>query len=226
MNKQISRSVVWFQDRRTIRVTVIGVLITLAALFVASRVASASAPLKAIGALASPITQPVTVTLDCDDGWNPSCQPTADTASGGMLRSYFYIDGRSRGPANVVYTNVCSRFRLADGFHTAMVYAVDSFRNSARVGPYRIIQCDRTGPYITSGLRYYRNVVTLAPYASDRWSGVATEVLKIDGTDETWDNYSNVCTAFSLSSGAHSVLVSATDNVGNTSSSLRTFYCR
>lgn len=226
MNKQISQSVAWYLDRRTIRVAVLGVLMTLAALFIASRVASASAPLKAIGALASPITQPVTVTLDCDDGWNPSCQPTAATTSGGRLRTYFYIDGRLRGGANVVYSDVCSRFRLADGFHTATVYAVDSFRNSAKIGPYRIIQCDRTGPYVTTGLRYYRNVVTLAPYASDRWSGVATQTLKIDGADQTWQNYSNVCTALSLSKGSHSVVATATDTVGNTKSSLRNFYCR
>jgi hypothetical protein len=226
MNKHMSMSVTWLQDRRTVRIAVVGVLITLAALFVAARVASASAPLKAIGALASPITQPVTVTLDCDDGWNPSCQPTASTTSGGTLRSYFYIDGRLRGSANVVYTNVCSRFRLADGFHTAKVYAVDSHRNSARIGPYRIIQCDRTGPYVTTGLRYFRSIVTLAPYASDRWSGVATKTLMIDGANQAWQNYSNVCATLSLSIGWHSAVATATDTVGNANSSARNFYCR
>ena len=226
MNNQMNRSVSSFLSRRSLRIIVIGALVTLAALFVASRVASASAPFKAIGALASPITNPITVTLDCDDGWNPSCHPTASSTSSARLYTYFYIDGRYRGPANQVYADVCSRFRLADGFHSAKVYAKDSHRNSATVGPYRIIQCDRFGPYVSTGLRVYRSSVSINPYASDRWSGVATKVLTIDGTAQTWQAYANVCSTFSLGRGWHSVVVTATDNVGNSSSSARNFYCR
>jgi hypothetical protein len=179
-----------------------------------------------ISAVKSPITTPVTVNLDCDESWNPSCRTEAATTSGVRLRSYFYIDGRFRGPANQTYANVCLLFRLRDGSHSARVYAIDARRNAAGVGPYGVIKCDRSGPSVSTGLRVYRGIVSIAPKATDRYSGVATQSLLIDQTTRTWGAVSDVCATFGLATGLHTVTVQATDTVGNASSTQRYYYCR
>jgi len=180
----------------------------------AVRVTNANAPSNAISALKSPIPSPVSVVLDCEEIWNPSCQTKATSTLGGQLWSYFYVDGRYRGRANVVYTNVCSRFSLTDGWHTARVYAVDAHHNSASVGPYRVIKCDRFGPDVSTGLRSGWKI-QINPVASDRGSGIDTKTLWVDGAPRTWKNYSNACVQLGLAKGGHSVRVSATDNLGH-----------
>ena len=194
-------------------------------LFAASQMASAGVTPGPVGPLASPIDTPVKVYLHCTDGWNNSCQATSSTTAGVRLWSYFYIDGRYRGSGNATYTNVCSRFRLYDGHHTATLYAVDARRNSARIGPYRIIDCDRTAPTVATGLRIYRSTVRISPYAYDRWSGIATRQVLLDNAEVEWKVYTNVCQTPGLAKGSHSVKVVATDNAGNTRSTTRTFRC-
>jgi len=189
-------------------------------------IANAGPAPQPISAVKSPIMPPVTVNLDCDETWNPSCRTAAATTSGVRLRSYFYIDGRFRGPANQMYTNVCLLFRLRDGSHSARVFAIDARGNTAGVGPYGVIKCDRSGPSVSTGLRVYRRVVSIAPKATDRYSGVATETLLIDQAEKTWGVVSDVCATYGLGTGLHTVTVQATDNVGNSSLTQRYFYCR
>ena len=206
------------------RLVIAGLVIFIAALFMATRIANANEPSNVNSAIKSPIPSPVSVVLDCDETWNPSCHPTASTGSGASLRSYFYVDGRYRGPANVVYSNVCARFYLADGWHTARVYAVDAKRNSASVGPYRVIKCDRFGPYVSTGLVLgYK--IRINPVAIDRGSGVATKYFWIDGVSRTWKYYSNVCVQLGLARGWHWVRVTATDNLAHSSTTARWFRC-
>jgi hypothetical protein len=195
-------------------------------LFLGSGVVKADLDRLPLDAIKSPIPLPISITLDCGEGWNPSCHPLAASTAGLALRSYFYIDGFYRGPANYVYPDVCRRYRLANGTHTARVYAVDSHRNSANVGPYRVIKCDRTGPALNLGLRVYYTTVSLAPQARDVWSGVATQELAIDQTVVAWQNYTEVCKDLRLARGAHVVRMRATDVAGNSSAASRAFYCR
>jgi hypothetical protein len=207
------------------RQVIVGLVILIVALFMATRIANANAPASDNSAIKSPIPSPISVVLDCDETWNPNCAPTASTTgTGGSLRSYFYIDGRYRGRANVVYSNVCSRFYLTDGWHTARVYAVDAQRNSASVGPYRVIKCDRFGPYVSTGLVLgYK--VRINPVAIDRGSGVATKQMWVDGVVRTWQYYSNVCVQLNRARGWHWVRVTATDNLAHSSTTTRWFYC-
>lgn len=207
------------------RQVMVGLIILIAALFMATRIANANAPGSDNSAIKSPIPSPVSVVLGCAETWNPGCHPTAVTTSGASLRSYFYIDGRYRGPANAVYTNVCSRFYLTDGWHTARVYAIDAKRNSAAVGPYRVIKCDRFGPYVYTGLvQAYK--VRINPVAIDRGSGVATKQMSVDGVVRTWQYYSNACVQLHRARGWHRVRVTATDNLAHSATTTRWFYCR
>jgi hypothetical protein len=208
-----------------LRTLVVGVVVVLAALFMAAKVANAGVPSAPISAVKSPITNPISITLDCNDGWNPNCQPTATSNIGASLRSFFYIDGRFRGAANVVYNNVCLTYRLRDGRHTAKVSAVDALGNSARIGPVYAIECDRTGPFLATNLRFYRGAWYMNPIAIDRASGVATKTLTVDGTAQTWKVYSNVCTSLTLTAGTHTITLQATDNAGNASTLNRSIKC-
>ncbi len=231
MNKQMHAFVERFVGRRSLRVVIAGVLVILAAVFVASRIASASAPSKAVGPLESPITNPISLTLDCGDDWNPSCTLSASTTSGGTLRTYFYVDGRFRGPAGT-YNDICTLLRLRDGSHTASLRAVDSHRFTARIGPVRTIKCDRTAPFVSTGLFYRRGLVFLAPFASDRLSGVntASEELSFDNGAITVDSFAaiaDVCATEGLATRQwHSVTATAADNAGNSRSVRRSFFCR
>ena len=216
-------------DRRGLRIVIVVALVALTAMFVAARIASASAPSRAVGPLESPISNPISLTMDCGDGWNPNCVLAASTTSGGILRTYFYVDWRYRGPAGT-YNDICTLLRLRDGSHTAMLIAVDSRHFSARIGPYRTIKCDRTAPYVNSRLYYYRGLVYMRPYAIDRLSGVnvATEQLSFDNGAVTVNGFAaiaNVCSVEGLSRGWHRVAATAADNAGNSRTVRRYFYC-
>ena len=172
------------------------------------------------------ITQPLTLTLDCDDtSWNPDCSTTAVSSLGLTVYSKFYIDGRLRATGDVNLTTVCSRYRLYDGWHTARLYAKDSNGNSANIGPYPMIKCDRTGPVIYTGLRKVSRTYVANPTASDRWSGVDTKAFYVDSAEVTWQSYWNLCQNLSLSKGQHLAWVRATDVAGNSSAKSSTFYC-
>ena len=172
------------------------------------------------------ITQPLTLTLDCDDtSWNPDCSTTAVSSLGLTVYSKFYIDGRLRATGDVNLTTVCTRYRLYDGWHTARLYARDSNGNSASIGAYPIIKCDRTGPTIYTGVRRVGRTYVANPTASDRWSGVDTKAFFVDSTEVTWQSYWNLCQNLSLSTGQHLAWVRATDVAGNSSAKSSTFYC-
>ena len=172
------------------------------------------------------ITDPLTITLDCDDtSWNPQCTTTSVSNQSLTVRSYFYIDGRLRGTGDVTFATVCSRFYLRDGWHTARLYARDSDGNTANIGPYPIIHCDRTGPLVYTGLRRSGRIYSANPTASDRWSGVDTKAFYVDATEVTWQAYWNLCQNLSLTPGAHLAWVRATDVAGNASTRSSTFYC-
>lgn len=210
-----------------IRNITVSAAILFAALFVFIGVANADVSLTPISALKSPIPNPVSVVLNCDEHWNPSCTVTATTTSGASLRSYFYIDGRYRGPANRTYTNVCALFWLRDGVHTARVYAIDAKWNSASVGPYRVISCDRLPPSIFVYLWYGRNwKVNIVPVATDYGSGIASKTFSVDGVNRTWQTYTDACAQLTLATGWHKTNVTATDNAGHgMTGGIRTFYC-
>jgi hypothetical protein len=210
-----------------VRNVVVSAAIMIAALFVVFGVANADKPLTPVSAVKSPIPQPVTVILDCQETWNPSCTPTAATTSGAKLYSYFYIDGRYRGTANKTYANVCARYYLRDGVHTARVYAVDAHWNSASVGPYKVIHCDRFAPSIATYLWYGRHwKVNIVPYAADYGSGIATKTFSVDGVVQPWKSYTDACTQMSLAKGWRKTKVTATDIAGNSvTGGMRTFYC-
>ncbi len=172
------------------------------------------------------ITQPLTLTLDCDDtSWNPDCSTTAVSSSGLMVNSWFYIDGRLRATGDVSLTTVCTRYRLYDGWHTARLFAKDSEGNTASIGAYPIIKCDRTGPLVYTGLRKVGHTYVANPTASDRWSGVDTMNFYVDSDEVTWQSYWNICQNLDLSAGQHLAWVRATDVAGNSSAKSNTFYC-
>ncbi|MCL4504528.1 MAG: hypothetical protein M1140_00685 [Chloroflexi bacterium] len=208
-----------------------GVVITVAALFVVFGVANAGKPTAPISAVKSPIPSPISVVLDCDDppNYNPTCRTTATTTGAAYLYSYFYIDWRYRGPANRDYPTVCSTYYLRDGVHSARVRAVDTQRNSANVGPAYVIHCDRFGPVVYSYLyygRYWRVYIT--PVAYDYGSGVdlSSRTLTVDGNDFPWQRYTDACVEMGLTRGYHSLVLSASDNAGHTTTSrTRWFYC-
>ncbi len=175
------------------------------------------------------VTNPLTITLNCDEtSWNPTCSTTTVSNLGLKTYSYFYIDGRIRGYGDVNIKTVCSVFRLRDGWHTARLFARDSQHNWASIGPYPLIHCDRTGPYVYTGVHYYRGIVVANPYAFDRWSGVnsSTETFSVDSTAVAIHPYWNVCQLLNLGRGWHVAVVTAADNAGNTSARAGWFYCR
>lgn len=173
------------------------------------------------------ITDPLTITLDCDDtSWNPKCTTTSVSNLGLSVRSYFYIDGRLRGTGDVTFDTVCTRFRLFDGWHTARLFARDSNGNTANIGSVPIIKCDRTGPLVYTGVRRVSRVYVANPTASDRWSGVNTKTFYVDSTEVTWQAYWNICQNLSLTAGPHLAWVRATDVAGNASTRSSTFYCQ
>ena len=210
-----------------VRNVVVSAAIMIAALFVVFGVANAGKPLTPVSAVKSPIPQPVSVVLDCQETWNPSCTATASTTSGARLYSYFYIDGRYRGTANKTYTNVCALYYLRDGVHTARVYAVDAKWNSASVGPYKVIHCDRYAPTVATYLWYGRSwKVNITPSAVDYGSGIATKAFSVDGDVKPWQSYTDACKLMSLAKGWHKTKVTATDNAGHSvTGGARTFYC-
>lgn len=211
-----------------VRNIVISATIMIAALFVVFGVADAAKPIAPVSAVKSPIPQPVSVVLDCDETWgNPSCRTSAATTSGKRLYSYFYIDGRYRGSANKTYTNVCSLYWLRDGIHSARVYAVDAGWNSVGVGPSKVIHCDRFNPVVYTSVWYGRGwTVHLAPSAIDYGSGVASKTFSVDNVDRTWQSYASACTQLSLARGWHQTKVMATDAVGHSvTGGVRNFYC-
>ncbi len=227
---------VWGAVRNGMRMSFVrnvagGAAITIAALFVVFGVANAGKPTAPISAVKSPIPSPITVILDCDDppNYSPDCRTTATTTNNSYLYSYFYIDGRYRGPANRTYTNVCQTYYLRDGVHSARVFAVDTRRNSANVGPAYVIHCDRFGPVVYSWLyygRYWRVFIT--PVAYDYGSGVnlASRTLTVDGVVYPWQRYVDACVELGLTRGWHRLVLSATDNAGHTTTSrARNFYC-
>jgi hypothetical protein len=174
------------------------------------------------------VTDPLTITLDCDDtSWNPTCTTTTVSNIGLTTYSFFYIDGRLRGFGDVNFTQICSTFRLRDGWHTAKLFARDSQFNKATIGPFPIIHCDRSGPVVFTGVRRIRGIVVANPTASDRWSGVnaATEVFSVDGTAQTWQSYWNICLQLALAPGTHVAVASAADNAGNQGSRAGSFHC-
>jgi hypothetical protein len=172
------------------------------------------------------ITQPLTLTLDCDDtSWNPTCTTSSVSSMGLTVYSWFYIDGRVRATGDVTLTTVCSRYRLYDGWHTARLYARDSNGNSANIGSYPIIHCDRTGPLVYTGVRRIGHVYVANPTATDRWSGVNTKTFTVDSTVVAWQSYWNICQNLSLSIGQHVAMAQATDFAGNSSARVNTFYC-
>lgn len=211
-----------------LRNLVISAAVIVALWAVMVNVVYAGKPLTPVSAVKSPIPQPITVVLECEEGWgNPWCTPTAESTSHRRLTTYFYIDGRYRGAANKTYDTVCSRYALRDGVHTARVYAVDTRGNTSSVGPYKVIHCDRFGPAVSTSLWYGRSwKVNLVPYAHDAGSGIDTKSFLVDNTPVTWQSYSNACTQLSLSKGWHKTKVTATDKVGHTvTGGVRTFHC-
>jgi hypothetical protein len=215
-----------------LRNTLLIVAAMFALIFLAIQIASADPAQVPLDATKSPITGPIQVTVNCDETWNPTCRSVATTTPGVKLWSSLYIDGRLRdsahgtGTVNETFTNVCHLYRLQDGTHTARVTARDAYGNTAGVGPYRVIKCDRTPPGVTIGYKSVRHVVSINPKVTDRMSGVKEKHLFIDQIERTWEPSSNVCTTFSLSSGPHLIKATATDNAGNSSYAMRVFFCQ
>jgi len=199
-------------------ITIGGMLL---AAFFATRSASAG-PL-GIDPLASPppAGRKLTVSINCSAGWNPRCRPRTVSTLGLRVTSTFHIDGRAVGPANRTYSNVCARYRLRDGYHTALVNARDARGNVASTGTQRVIRCDRTRPTATLGVRG----VSAYPGASDALSGIAARRFYVDSKQRPWMNYANLCAAFRLRAGRHIASVKVTDLAGNTAITRRAFYC-
>lgn len=199
----------------------VGIGAVFAAVLAATRTANAS--LAAIDPLTSPPTRRLAVANNCGWGWNPTCRPRAVSYLGLRVTSYFYIDGRYVGSANANYTNVCARFGLSNGYHSARTYARDSRGNVASTGVvYRAIKCDRTRPYGTPGI----SRVSARPRASDAISGVASRRFYVDYRLRTWRNYSNLCATFRLYRGRHIASVRVADRAGNVTIVRQAFYCR
>jgi hypothetical protein len=173
------------------------------------------------------ITDPITLTLDCDETWNPTCTTTAVSNQGIRIYSFFYIDGIYRGAGNVAIPTVCSRFRLRDGWHSARLYARDSQHNAANIGPALVIKCDRTAPLVRTGVRTLNGIVSANPTAIDKVSGVDTATLEflVDGTAATWQPYSSLCTQLTLTTGAHVAIARAKDIAGNQGAASSVFQC-
>ncbi len=199
-------------------ITIGGIL--LAAFFATQ---SASAGPLGIDPLVSPppAGRTLTVSINCSEGWNPTCRPRAVSTLGLRVTSTFRIDSRTVGPANRTYSNVCARYRLRDGYHTALVNARDSRGNVASTGTQRAIRCDRTRPTATPGVRG----VSAYPQASDALSGIAARRFYVDSNQRPWTNYSNLCATFRLRAGRHIASVKVTDLAGNTTITRRAFYC-
>jgi hypothetical protein len=192
----------------------------LMAVLAAAKSAGASSP--AVDPLASPPGRALVVSLNCGGGWNPACRPRAASRIGARVTSYFYIDGRYRGPANRDYANGCVRFRLSNGYHTARVHARDSRGNIASTGTLRVIRCDRARPVGTPGVWG----VSARPRAWDALSGVASRRFYVDHYQRAWRNYSNLCAAFRLRRGLHVASVRVADYAGNVAIVRQNFRCR
>ena len=187
---------------------------------------SADAGPLGIDPLASPPTPPparrLVVSVNCTAGWNPTCRPKAVSTAGLRVTSTFFIDGRAIGPANRTYTNVCARYGLRDGYHTARVTARDSRGNTASTGNLRVIRCDRTKPAATPGVKG----ISAYPKGSDAMSGVKSRGFYVDHYRRAWRNYANLCTTFRLRAGRHVASVEVIDRAGNSRITRQTFYCR
>lgn len=192
----------------------------LLAVLAVARSAGASPP--TIDPLASPPGRKLVVSVNCGTAWNPNCRPRAVSRIGTRVTSYFYIDGRYRGSANRDYINVCARFGLSNGRHTASVYARDSRGNVASTGTLRVIRCDRTRPVGTPGVWG----VSARPRAWDALSGVASRKFYVDHYQRTWRNYANLCATFRLRPGLHVASVRVADYAGNVTILRQNFRCR
>ena len=94
--------------------------------------------------LRSPIRPALTVKLNCGRRVNPNCSPLAVRRPRARVTSQFFIDGVVRGSANRVYLNVCRRFNLSNGSHSARVSARDNQGNTADTGTIaNVIRCRR-----------------------------------------------------------------------------------
>jgi hypothetical protein len=141
--------------RALLQLSVLALLVLATLVLTNAQSTQASAGRMFINPLQSPPPQPIMLTLDCQKGWNPSCRTSATGTPGVRLYSYFYIDNRYRGSATLTYTNVCRRFYLADGSHSAKVYARDARGRTATVGPIAgAIRCDRTRPTVAARYRH------------------------------------------------------------------------
>jgi hypothetical protein len=97
-----------------------------------------------IKSLNSPQLQMV-VTLGCGEDINPTCHPTAVSTLKFKFTGHFYIDGKDLGPANKLYKEVCTEYRLSKGYHSARVYARDTSGNTADTGTIKqAIKCAQT----------------------------------------------------------------------------------
>ena len=129
---------------RTARAAAIGPAAVVAGMVVVFGGNVAEAGRLASDPLRSPVRPALRVKLNCGRRVNPNCAPAAISYGSARVTSQFYIDGVARGPANRVYLNVCRKFNLSDGVHSARVYAENGKGNSADTGTVEnAIRCRR-----------------------------------------------------------------------------------
>ena len=143
--QSLRRAMTWLKQQRPSKqflLSLIAVVVVLAAAFGLSQTASADPNALAINPLRSPIKRAIIVKVNCSSNAMPICVPVALSTIRAKVTSHFYIDGQARGPANRIYRNVCSKYSLSAGYHSVRVSATDSRGNSADTGTRaRAIRC-------------------------------------------------------------------------------------
>jgi hypothetical protein len=150
-------------------------------------------------------------------------------APAGLATVSVSLDGGAYS-APVAYTaNVSIAGLSANGTHTVSVMVTDKAGNSVIVS--RTFTLDNTPPVISSSLTTPTNgtfydisqKITLMFGATDAASGIATVQATLDGVAVT---SGTAIVGETLAAGAHTVVITATDAVGNTSTSTVTFTVR
>jgi hypothetical protein len=143
-------------------------------------------------------------------------------APAGLATMSVSLDGGAYSAPVAYSSTVTVTGIFGDGTHTVSVLVTDKAGNTVVVT--RTFVLDTTGPGISSAISAPGNgaaydisqKITLTYGATDPASGLASVSATIDG--KAWAS-GTALAAFSLAAGAHTVVITATDAVGNVSTS-------